>query len=1058
MSAKRVVLSAARPATSLASLLLLALPALQPLAAGELVCGYDQVLHLWRALETHTLLAQGVLLARWQPHMALGLGYPLFTFNPPISAWLAAGFRALGMTWPAAVNAVFGVGLLLAAWSTWVLVRGWWGDGAGLVAGAAITVLPFHAYVTYHRGSMSEALAWAFPPLVLWGLVRYGRDGHRRGLVGAASGMALLLLTHDASAYLFLPLALVSALALAAGSRSRAVLLRTLAALGLGVGLAAFFWLPSLVERRSVQFARVTQYPYAASFVALDYLLEGPRAADTALINPWLPKGIGALPAALALLALPTWARERPVGRWWLGGLALATLGCVWLSLPYAAPVWRWLAPLRYLHFPWRFLTPAAFGVAVLAGAGGCTLTRLARRGGWLVPACLGAGLVVGALGWLYPAHCPLPQPATLGGMLAYERATGQLGGTTFSELLPVWTQRLPNREAFVAEIEAGSEPVRLRPEDLPPGARILEATYGPLEARVVLETPVAFRARYWALYYPGWQVRADGTPIAVGPSGPEGLLSFEVPAGRHTVEVRFAETPLRLGADSLSVVSLALLVLALVRARRADGEPRAPGGPKDVPMSDDRAYLKPLLGTLAVSLLVVTLKLAVIDRFETPLRRSNLTDGRLKRVDVVQEVRFGEEFILLGYDALPTALSSGDRLDVRTYWRALRPGGPDYGVTVHVVDGNGQRWEGADIRPPRWHRTPPPVGEWSPDQYALVALSVPLLAGTPPGVYTLELVAFDRESLAPLTAYTAEGQALGPALALGQIVVTPPRRPLDVDALALDRPLNAAMGPLRLMEAQVDREVAAPGDLVALRVLWRAERTPAEDLVLRVRLARADGSAALETEFPPATTWHPTTAWQAGDVWRGQHALRLPAGLESGAYRWELGLCSRTGGTCSERVAIGALRVSAPERRFEAPPLGVRADVRLGGVVTLLGATLVPSGTLLAPGGTLSVTLVWRAEAEMAVSQRVFLHLLGADGAMLAQSDGEPANWTRPTTGWLPGEVVLDERVLTIPSAAASGEYVLQAGMYTLDGGRLKAADGRDAVRLAVVQVRALP
>jgi hypothetical protein len=40
------------------------------------------------------------------------------------------------------------------------------------------------------------------------------------------------------------------------------------------------------------------------------------------------------------------------------------------------------------------------------------------------------------------------------------------------------------------------------------------------------------------------------------------------------------------------------------------------------------------------------------------------------------------------------------------------------------------------------------------------------------------------------------------------------------------------------------------------------------------------------------------------------------------------------------------------------------------------------------------SVHLIWRAEAETAVSYRVFLHLIGPDGQLVAQSDGEPANW----------------------------------------------------------------
>jgi hypothetical protein len=133
---------------------------------------------------------------------------------------------------------------------------------------------------------------------------------------------------------------------------------------------------------------------------------------------------------------------------------------------------------------------------------------------------------------------------------------------------------------------------------------------------------------------------------------------------------------------------------------------------------------------------------------------------------------------------------------------------------------------------------------------------------------------------------------------------------------------------------------------------------------------------------------------------------------------------------------------------------LDVAVDAPLGDVVTLLGATLEPALRDLEPGTSLAVTLVWRAEAEMTTSYRVFLHLVGPDGGMVDQSDGEPANWTRPTTGWLPGEVVLDQRVLSLPGELTPGEYRLVAGLYTVEGGRLVTPAGLDAVVLAELEV----
>jgi hypothetical protein len=90
-----------------------------------------------------------------------------------------------------------------------------------------------------------------------------------------------------------------------------------------------------------------------------------------------------------------------------------------------------------------------------------------------------------------------------------------------------------------------------------------------------------------------------------------------------------------------------------------------------------------------------------------------------------------------------------------------------------------------------------------------------------------------------------------------------------------------------------------------------------------------------------------------------------------------------------------------------------------------------------------------------METSYRVFLHLLGPDGSLFAQSDGEPAGWRRPTTGWAPGEVVLDERVLEIPADAPPGEYTLVAGLYDPGTGiRLSLPDGTTTVLIAPIIV----
>ena len=100
-----------------------------------------------------------------------------------------------------------------------------------------------------------------------------------------------------------------------------------------------------------------------------------------------------------------------------------------------------------------------------------------------------------------------------------------------------------------------------------------------------------------------------------------------------------------------------------------------------------------------------------------------------------------------------------------------------------------------------------------------------------------------------------------------------------------------------------------------------------------------------------------------------------------------------------------------------------------LGAQVRLAGYDL--STTRLAPGAALTVTLEWQALQEMTSDYKSFVHVLDAAGRLVAGSDAVPADWTRPTTGWLAGEYVTDLHTLALPGHLAPGQYRLETGLY---------------------------
>jgi hypothetical protein len=186
------------------------------------------------------------------------------------------------------------------------------------------------------------------------------------------------------------------------------------------------------------------------------------------------------------------------------------------------------------------------------------------------------------------------------------------------------------------------------------------------------------------------------------------------------------------------------------------------------------------------------------------------------------------------------------------------------------------------------------------------------------------------------------------------------------------------------------------------------------------------------ETETAVAN-WPLTFPNLPDGLWREQQLVQLPVNLVDGSYRWQI-----TFGD-GQSITWARLQISAPERVLEPPDVTSVMEVTLDEQVTLWGVTLREEGEELV------VELVWRGERPMTESYHVFLHLLGTDGSLIAQSDGVPAG-DRPTMGWLPGEYITDVRRLPLPP---DNDYSVQVGLYVPNGERLQTADNQDAILL---------
>ncbi|HEC23021.1 MAG TPA: hypothetical protein ENI95_08900, partial [Chloroflexi bacterium] len=353
----------------------------------------DAELHVFRAAELGYALRAGVLYPRWAADFYYGYGYPIFNYYAPLTYYLA---NLLSLALPGGavfgVKAVFVLGFLSAGVGTYGLTRRLIDRRGALIATASYLFAPYIFLIDPHlRGVLAEFFALGLLPPVFWALTAFRQSPSRKHLVVASLLVTAFLLSHNLMALVGFGMLLAYTLwhalivPLLIGSRPRPTdAIRQAFPLLIGLALAAFFWLPVIMERDAVQLGNLIgpgHFDYHNHFLSLRELFSPSVPLDLGAVNPAFRFNLGLAQWALALiglvaLALVTVHARRTGTRWaaqaeqtagaafWL----LALIGLIGLMLPLSTPIWEAIPPMAFLQFPWRLLGTAALCAAVLAG------------------------------------------------------------------------------------------------------------------------------------------------------------------------------------------------------------------------------------------------------------------------------------------------------------------------------------------------------------------------------------------------------------------------------------------------------------------------------------------------------------------------------------------------------------------------------------------------------------------------------------------------------------------------------------------------------------------
>jgi len=561
-----------RKTAAILGVLAVGLMAASPLLDPRLIHGSDTLPHYYTLVQLDHLVRQGILYTRWFPHEASGFGAPFFQYYAPLAYYVSEVFALLGLEMLVAFRLAWGLTLVGSALGMYIWARDMLDEGPALVAATAYVCSPYVLFNAFFRGGFTEQFALMLMPWVLWAFRRLAVTRRALYLAAGALGYAALNLVHTLTALIFSPALLAYTIVLAKeyarpprGLRAwRNQLLTQWVAIGLGLALSAFFWLPAFTERNAVMTELVSANPavdYRYNFIPLRALLSTPMTSAPRPSLNLVAVSLGVV-ALFAQVKKPT--RHSAVSEVWLS--ALIAGGCTLLTLPSARLVWEALPGLSLFQFPHRFLSVAVLFLALLAGVGVQGLGHILRAQKTRLVRWLYFGLLLVVLGLLvgqtrvlprvkyYP---PLPH-IDVEFIMQKEREAAPMLGRFKSVFTPAGVEELPPLEQ-----QAQDGPERLDLDSLPVDASLVAAEWGPLRYDLVVSSPQAFSARFRTFYFPGWTARLDGQPVSIMVTEPHGQISVEVPAGEYRLVVWFASTPIRSAATLTSLVGVAALCLA---------------------------------------------------------------------------------------------------------------------------------------------------------------------------------------------------------------------------------------------------------------------------------------------------------------------------------------------------------------------------------------------------------------------------------------------------------------------------------------------------------------
>ncbi len=537
-------------------LFILFLPALFGLLRSGYFSMHDD-LQIFRLYELDKCVQDGQFPCRWIPDGGFGYGYPMFNFYPPLPYYPAEALHLLGIDLFTSVEIMFGLSFVLSGFFMYLLTKEFFGDLAGVVAAVFYVYAPYHSLDVYVRGAMNEAWGLVWFPLIFLYIYRLidQKKNIKKNLSLLALSVTALMLSHNPMTLIFAPVAASWSLFWLWQKKAWPKIKHLVYAILLAAGLAAFFFIPVIVESKAVhvESMMVGYFNYMAHYADLPQMFISRFWGYGGSV--WGPNDNMAFPlghlhwilaSVVGVLALWKFFKDKKKRQLSLMIIGLMGISLVSLFLIHSRSIWFWQnIPLLYMvQFPWRLLALPIFIFSFLIG----TFFVFIKSPKW--QKIFAVVSIVAVIAWNMPFfHIDHPVMITEQEKLSGRLWELQVTGGIF-DYLPKTAPRPPGEAGFTI------------PDYFEGNGGILDYQKGSNWLRFIANTSTEEAQVMLPLYgFPGMKIKVDGQKVDYQTDEELGRILVDVSQGQSLVEAKLYRTPVRLLAELLTILSLIVLL-----------------------------------------------------------------------------------------------------------------------------------------------------------------------------------------------------------------------------------------------------------------------------------------------------------------------------------------------------------------------------------------------------------------------------------------------------------------------------------------------------------------